>query len=69
MHIHQERWEEWCKHYFGVASVSPNGDDDHDGLSNILEYYADVKPGTTTDWEDNIGSRPVNQIGCNHDQI
>ena len=68
MHIPQVRWEEWCQHYFSVAFVSPFIDDDNDGLSNILEYYADVEPGTTTDWEDNIGSLPVGQFGCDHDQ-
>ena len=68
MHIPEVRWEEWCQHYFGVAFVSPFIDDDNDGLSNILEYYADVDLGTTTDWEDNFRSLPIGQIGCDNDQ-
>ena len=70
MYIPQARWEEWCQHYFGVAWVSPYGDDDHDGLCNILEYYADVDVDVeqATDWEDSIASLPIGQIGCDHDQ-
>jgi len=63
------RWAEWCQHYFGVDWVSPYGDNDNDGLSNILEYYADVNPGTTTDWNENLGSLPVDQIGCDPTNI
>ena len=38
-----ERWDEWTNHYFGsqAATISFYGDNDNDGLVNIIEYYFD----------------------------
>ena len=38
------RWDEWVRHHFGAAGVNISfyGDEDEDGLANILEYWAEV---------------------------
>jgi hypothetical protein len=36
--------DDWEMRFFGYVGVNPNGDEDHDGMSNLAEYRAGTDP-------------------------